>query len=156
VLFPHTLMSPKKKARTMKKAGKAKKMKKALKRRTVRKTVRKVKKVKKVRKVKKVKKVMKKKARASAARKIVIRKAAEKVIGKVVHYYNHIGVAVVALKGTLHQGDAIRLKRGSMEFTQTALSMQVNHTPIKVAKKGEEIGLKVDKVADEGTLILAA
>lgn len=150
-------MSPKKKTRkSAKKVKKTRKMKKTLKRRTARKTVRKVKKVKKVRKVKKVKKVMKKKARASASRKIIIRKAAEKVLGKVIHYYNHIGVAVVALKDTLHQGDVIRLKHGNQEFTQTASSMQVNHTPIRVARKGEEIGLKVDKVADEGTLILAA
>lgn len=139
----------------MKKAGKAKKTKKVLKKRVVR-AAKKAKKVKKVRKAKKAKKVMKKKARASAARKIIIRKAAEKVIGKVVHYYDHIGVAVVALESTLRQGDAIRLKRGTMEFEQTALSMQVNHTPIQQAKKGDEIGLKVDKVADEGTLILAA
>ena len=152
-------MSPKKKTRKLKKMKKAKKSRKTLRRRAARKPVRKAKKVKKVRKVKKVKKVkkvMKKKARASATHKILVRKAAEKVLGKVVHYYDHIGVAVVALKETLHQGDAIRLKHGNQEFTQTASSMQVNHTPIREAKKGAEIGLKVDKVTIEGTLVIAA
>ena len=152
-------MSPKKKARKLKKMKKAKKSRKTLRRRAARKPVRKAKKVKKVRKVKKVKKVkkvMKKKARASATHKILVRKAAEKVLGKVVHYYDHIGVAVVALKETLRQGDAIRLKHGNQEFTQTASSMQVNHTPIREAKKGAEIGLKVDKVTIEGTLVIAA
>jgi len=152
-------MSPKKKTRKLKKMKKAKKSRKTLRRRAARKPVRKAKKVKKVRKVKKVKKVkkvMKKKARASATHKILVRKAAEKVLGKVVHYYDHIGVAVVALKETLRQGDAIRLKHGNQEFTQTASSMQVNHTPIREAKKGAEIGLKVDKVTIEGTLVIAA
>jgi len=156
-------MSPKKKTRKLKKMKKAKKSRKTLRRRAARKPVRKakkvkkaVRKVKKVKKVRKVKKVMKKKARASATHKILVRKAAEKVLGKVVHYYDHIGVAVVALKETLRQGDAIRLKHGNQEFTQTASSMQVNHTPIREAKKGAEIGLKVDKVTIEGTLVIAA
>jgi putative protease len=76
--------------------------------------------------------------------------ATEKPIGKVVHYFPHVEVAVVKLNTTLKKGDKIKLKRGDDEFEQTVKSMQIDHKDIKVAKKGKEIGLKVDKKVKEG------
>lgn len=118
------------------------------------------KKVRKVRKVRKVKakKVMKKakKVTMSAKKKLAVKKIAEQVIGKVTHYYDRIGVAVVELKAPLKMGQRICLKHGGKQFKQKVASMQVNHQPLTIAKRGQEIGLKVDKIAAEGTLILAA
>lgn len=148
----------KKKAKKVTKRKAKKTVKKTKK--VMRKAVKKTKKVKKVRKVKKVKKVAKKKVKktknVSKAKKALIRKTAEKVIGKVTHYYDRIGVAVVALEENLKIGDTIRLKRGKTEFTQKALSIQKDHTPLTVAHKGQEVGLKVDKVTDQGWLVLGA
>lgn len=149
-----------------KKARKAKKAKKVMKRTKVRK-VRKVKNVKKARpapraarsrvKAKKVaKKPTKAKVKKVAAKKALVRKVAEKVIGKVTHYYDRIGVAVVSVKEPIRLGDKIRLKHGKREFKQKVASMQVNHTPIKMASSGQEIGMKVDQIAAEGTVLLAA
>ena len=100
------------------------------------------------------KKVVKKKAVKKAVTK---KPSAPKgpVIGKVSHYYDRIGVAVVALQATMKLGDKIALTHAGKTFTQKVASMQVNHTPLTVAHAGEEIGLKVDKVAGEGTKISA-
>ncbi|MDD5623967.1 MAG: hypothetical protein PHI23_04645 [Candidatus Peribacteraceae bacterium] len=147
-----------------KKKSRTKKSKKTLKRKVKktrkvmkRKAARKPAKRKAAKKVTK-KKVTKKKAKAklSPAKKALIRKTAETVLGKITHFYDRIGVGVVALDAPLKIGQTIRLKHGAREFTQKVSSMQVNHTPIATAKKGEEIGLKLDKEATEGTLVLAA
>lgn len=74
----------------------------------------------------------------------------EKLIGKVTHYFPHVEAAVVKLNGDLKIGDKIKLVRGEEEFEQEVKSMQANHTDIKSAKKGDEIGLKVDKKVKEG------
>ena len=144
----------------MAKARSKKKAKKVLKRKVKKTTKKALKKVGKAKKVKKVTKKTAKKAKktknVSKVKKALIRKTAEKVIGKVTHYYDRIGVAVVALEENLKVGDMIRLKHGKAEFTQKALSIQKDHTPLTKAEKGQEVGLKVDKVADEGTLLLRA
>ncbi|MDD5740236.1 MAG: hypothetical protein PHO20_05735, partial [Candidatus Peribacteraceae bacterium] len=143
--FPPSLMA--KKTRTKKKSTKVTKRKMKI-----------VKKVGKVKKVTKARKVKKAKAKATkkitVAKKKLVAKIAEQVIGKVTHYYDHIGVAVIAVNETIRLGDTIRLKHGNHIFEQKVESLQVNHTPITSAAKGQEVGMKVDEVADEGTLIL--
>jgi len=151
-----------KKARSKKKAKKvakkkvrkvkSRKAKKAAKKTTKKKPAKKAKKTAKKKPAKKAKKAKAKKPAKKVAKKV--RKAP--VIGKVTHYYDRIGVAVVEIMSVLKHGDMIRLKHGAKSFAQKAASMQVNHTPIAVAKQGEEIGLKVDQVTPPGTLITAA
>lgn len=71
---------------------------------------------------------------------------ADKKIGRVVHYYDNLGVAVIALtEDGLSVGDTIKISHGEEEFTQTVGSMQIDHKDIKQAKKGDEFGLKVDQ-----------
>ncbi|MDD5042028.1 MAG: hypothetical protein PHX87_06515 [Candidatus Peribacteraceae bacterium] len=153
-----------KKSRTKKKSKKAAKRKvKKTARRPVRRAKKAAKKTKKAKKAKKSARNMKK-VKVKAAKKVtkkvmaekkqMVREIAENVIGKVTHYYDHIGVAVVAVNETIRLGDTIRLKHGKREFEQKISSLQVNHTPITSATKGQEVGMKVDEVADEGTLIL--
>lgn len=76
--------------------------------------------------------------------------AKEKPIGKVVHFFPHVSVAVIKLSANLKTGDKIKLKRGDEEFDQKVKSMQVDHADIKIGKKGKEVGLKVDKKIKEG------
>lgn len=72
-------------------------------------------------------------------------------IGKIIHYFDKIQVAVVELLGTLAAGDQVKIVRHSgEEFTMTVSSMQVEHEQIKEAKKGETVGLKVDQPVKEG------
>lgn len=154
--MPKKSRSKKKVRKVVKKKGK--KVKKVRKIKNVKKVKKgkKAKKVQKAKKAKKVRKVKVAKKKMTAAKKKLVKKIAEKVIGKVTHYYDRIGVAVVEVQLPIRIGDTIRLRHGRHEFTQTVQSLQVNHTPIAVAAKGQEVGMKVNEVASEGTLILPA
>jgi translation elongation factor EF-1alpha len=77
----------------------------------------------------------------------------EKPIGKVTHYFDNIGVAVLNLTGTLKVGDEIHLVGHGADFTQKVDSMQVEHEQIKKAKKGDDVGLKVAEKAKPGTQV---
>ena len=79
-----------------------------------------------------------------------------KEIGKVVHWYDKIGVAVVKLSAPLRKGDTITLRHGEVEVNEIVTSLQLNHTPVESAKAGDEVAVKLSNPAKEGTLILAA
>ena len=79
-----------------------------------------------------------------------------KPIGTVVHYFDKIGVGVLKLNGTLKVGDTITLKRNDDEFSQPVESLQVDHENIPSAKKGDDVGLKLEQPVKEGTLVFKA
>lgn len=70
-------------------------------------------------------------------------------IGKITHYYDKIGVAVIEVLGTIAVGDKIRIS-GSDEFSQEITSIQVEHEKKKEARKGSVVGLKLDQPAKKG------
>ena len=69
---------------------------------------------------------------------------ADTKVGNVTHYYDKIGVAVVDVLAPLKVGDKIKIT-GSTEFEQEVGSMQIEHENIDKAKKGNQIGMKVDQ-----------
>ncbi len=72
-------------------------------------------------------------------------------VGKVTHYFDKIGVAVIELTDPLAVGDTIKITRhGGDDFTMSVSSMQVEHEQIKEAKKGETVGMKVEQAVKEG------
>lgn len=74
-----------------------------------------------------------------------------KEIGKVIHYFDHVGVAVITLSNKLKTGDIIRIIGGeSTDFDQKVDSMEVDHKKIKEAKSGDEIGMKVKERVRSG------
>lgn len=77
--------------------------------------------------------------------------AEEQPVGKVTHYYNHLGVAIVELTGPLKLGDQLHFKGHGQDFEQAVDSMQVEHQEITEAKAGDIIGLKVSMEVKEGT-----
>ena len=65
-------------------------------------------------------------------------------IGEITHFFPHVKAGVIKLeKDTLSAGDTIYIKGHTTDFEQKIKSMQVNHTPIEKASKGQEVGLKV-------------
>lgn len=74
----------------------------------------------------------------------------EKKIGEVTHYFGHIPAGIIKLAGALKMGDKIRFKGATTDFTQEIGSMQVDHKDIDKAKKGDEVGVKVDERVREG------
>lgn len=76
----------------------------------------------------------------------------DKPIGKVVHFYDKLGVAIVDLKsGGVKVGQEIKFKRNDNEFTQKVESLQVDHESVDSVKKGDSFGLKVDQPTKPGT-----
>lgn len=74
----------------------------------------------------------------------------KKLVGKVTHYYNKIGVAVVELEDELRLGDEISIEGKTTNFRQKVESMQIEHKPVEIAKAGDSIGLKVIEKVREG------
>ncbi len=73
-----------------------------------------------------------------------------KEIGKVTHFFGHLSVAIVELKGNLKVGDTIHIKGATSDVTQAVDSIQVEHEKIEEAKAGDSVGLKVqDKVREQ-------
>jgi len=73
-------------------------------------------------------------------------------IGKISHYFSHIGVAVIDLTGDLKVGDKIRIKGTTTDFEQEVNSMQIDKEPVNEAGRGKSIGLKASekvRVGDE-------
>jgi putative protease len=69
--------------------------------------------------------------------------ALEKV-GEITHYFPHVKAAVVTvLKGSIRAGDDIYIKGHTTDFKEKIRSMQLDHTPIQEASKGQEVGLLV-------------
>lgn len=78
------------------------------------------------------------------------------LVGKVIHYYDKIGVAVIELKKALKVGDKIKFVHGDNSFEQVVESMQLEHAPVTEGKKGQEIAVKVDSEAKTGVLVYFA
>lgn len=97
----------------------------------------------------KTKKIKKPPAKKKAIKKLVVKKMG-KLVGRVIHYYDHIGVGVIKLSAPLSEADEIRIMGGeNTDFNQKVVSMQIEHEKVKKAKKGNAIGLKVkEKVRD--------
>lgn len=82
-------------------------------------------------------------------------KKKEKPIGKVTHYYDKIGVAIVKLSGALKEGDEVKFKGKNTDFDQLVESMEIEHEKVKNAKKGDVIGVQVkEKVRENDFLYL--
>jgi len=72
-------------------------------------------------------------------------------IGKVTHFYDKIGVAIVELTASLSKGDKVKFARGGEDlFEQDVNSIQIEHEQKDSAGKGEVVGLKVDSEVKEG------
>jgi len=74
-------------------------------------------------------------------------------IGKVVHYYTKIGVAIVDVDGSLSIGDRIQILGPTTNFDQSVESMQIEHKAVKKVKAGDSIGLKVNDRCRKGDTV---
>jgi len=66
-------------------------------------------------------------------------------IGKVKHYFDRIGVAVLELTETIRVGDTIHFLGHSTDFKQTVDSLQLEHQSVPEAKPGQDVALKVSQ-----------
>ncbi len=76
------------------------------------------------------------------------------LIGKVTHYYDKIGVAVVEIVNQpLKVGDLIKVSGHDKEFVQTVTSLQVEHNQVPEVAVGESAGLLVEKPVKDGDVL---
>ncbi|MFH1840714.1 MAG: U32 family peptidase C-terminal domain-containing protein [Candidatus Shapirobacteria bacterium] len=71
-------------------------------------------------------------------------------VGKITHYYDQIGVAVVELNDNLAVGEKIKISGKEGELEMNVQSMQIEHEAVKEAKKGQTVGMKVEQAVKEG------
>jgi len=74
----------------------------------------------------------------------------EEKIGIVEHFFTNINVAAIKITdGELKIGDTIHFVGAHTDFTHTIDHMEINRTPVEIAKTGDAIGIKVkDKVRE--------
>ncbi len=77
----------------------------------------------------------------------------EQRIGAVSHYYNKIGVAAIKLDSDMAVGDTIHIKGHLTDFVQKVESIQLEHKNVDLAKKGEDVGIKVKEHAREHDVV---
>ena len=75
---------------------------------------------------------------------------AEKKLGVVTHYFNHLGVGIVKVGSPIKVGVKVHIKGHTTDFEQEITEMQFNHNAIETAKKGQEVGIKLKKQVREG------
>jgi len=75
-------------------------------------------------------------------------------IGVVVNFYKKIGVAEIKLSRDLRVGDTILImgrKTGCIE--ERVEYMEIDHRPVKVGRKGESVGVKINGVVRENNRV---
>ncbi len=74
-------------------------------------------------------------------------------IGKVTHYFDRIGVAVLDLYGDVKVGDTIHIHGRTTDFTQAIDSLEIEHQKVPSAGAGAEVALKVMEPVHEGDIV---
>ena len=64
-------------------------------------------------------------------------------VGRILHFFGHINVAVVDVTGTISVGDKIAIKGPTTDIEQTVDSMEIEHAKVKQATAGQSVGMKV-------------
>ena len=74
--------------------------------------------------------------------------------GEITHYFDRIKVCVVKItNGTVLIGDKVTIIGAKQKFVQKLWSMQIESVDVKVAKKGQLIGIKIDKPVGPGYVV---
>ena len=75
-------------------------------------------------------------------------------VGRVSHYYDKLGVAVVEIVNQpLKVDDMIKISGHDKEFTQTVESLQVEHKQVTELGAGESGGMKVSQPVKQGDVL---
>lgn len=76
-------------------------------------------------------------------------------IGKVIHFYDKISVAVVELMKPLHVNDRVVFRGHTTEFEQEVGSLQIDHQNLEMAGIGQQVAIKVEDRVRCGDKVLA-
>ncbi|MFZ2663913.1 MAG: translation elongation factor-like protein [Patescibacteria group bacterium] len=74
----------------------------------------------------------------------------ENKIGTITHFFDRISVGIIKLDDVLKIGDKVKIQGSKTNFEQEITEMQIEHEKIEKAKKGQEVGIKVNEEVREG------
>ena len=78
----------------------------------------------------------------------------EEQVGVVVKFFAKPGVAAIEVTGgTIRQGDTLRYKGHTTDFTEKVGSIELDNQPVEEAKAGDLVGVKVKERVRENDLI---
>lgn len=77
----------------------------------------------------------------------------EEIIGKVSAFFARPVVAAIELTAVLELGDKIRIKGHTTDLVLNVDSMQINNVPVKEAKAGDSVGVKVPERVRSGDMV---
>jgi putative protease len=77
----------------------------------------------------------------------------EEAIGRVTHYFGHLGVAAVSLTEPLVVGDRIHVHGHTTDVIETIASMEVDHRSVARAGPGDDVAINVSDHVREHDLI---
>ena len=78
----------------------------------------------------------------------------EEKIGIIEHFFTNINVAAIKITaGELHVGETIRIIGATTDFSQKVDRMEIDRTPVEIAKAGDAIGIKVTERVREHDLV---
>ncbi len=78
----------------------------------------------------------------------------EKQVGVVVKFFAKPSVAAIEVTdGTIKQGDALKYKGHTTDFTEKVESIELDNQPVEEAKAGDLVGVKVKERVRENDLI---
>ena len=96
----------------------------------------------------------KKKAPAKKQSRMVKVALAALPTAEVTHYFPHVNAAVLKIKtGEIRIGDELLFKGHTTDFKQKVISMQIDHQPVMIAKKGDDFGVEVKSRVRAGDLV---
>jgi putative protease len=101
-----------------------------------------------------VKKKVSKKGPAKKQTRMVKVALAALPTAEVTHYFPHVNAAVLKIKtGEIRIGDVLLFKGHTTDFKQKVVSMQIDHQPVMIAKKGDDFGVQVKSRVRAGDLV---
>ena len=101
-----------------------------------------------------VKKKVSKKGPAKKQTRMVKVALAALPTAEVTHYFSHVNAAVLKIKtGEIRIGDVLLFKGHTTDFKQKVISMQIDHQPVMIAKKGDDFGVQVKSRVRAGDLV---
>ena len=77
----------------------------------------------------------------------------EEIIGKVSDFFARPVVAAIELTAVLELGDKIHIKGHTTDLELNVDSMQINNVPVKEAKAGDSVGVKVPERVRSGDAV---
>ena len=67
-------------------------------------------------------------------------------MGSVLHYYAHVGAAIVQIdSGEIRVGDTLHFRGHTTDFYQPVDRVEVEHSPVERAGTGQTVGIQVSQ-----------